>query len=605
MRRSRTKSTSPVAAGPPAVPRPEYPRPQLVRPDWTNLNGTWQLGDDPDDRGLAEGWERGRPLERRVVVPYPLESELSGAADREPAPVVWYRRELDWDPAGAGARTMLRIGASDYETQVFVNGRQVGAHRGGYDPIACAVGPALRPGRNEMVLRVADPPTWTRPRGKQAAGAARTPVDYDAVTGVWQTVWLEPLPEVSCDEVWTQWQGARAELRVNVSFSEPWPGALECALARDDEVVARERREALGRLEASLVLAVPTPRAWSPDDPFLYELRVRLLDGEREVDAVTQPVGLREIAVRDGALLLNGEPLYLRGVLDQGYFPGGWYAAATDADLRRDVELTRALGFNCARKHQKAEDPRWLYWADRLGLLVWAEMPSGRDFTGELVGDLVTQWMALVRRDRSHASVIAWVPFNESWGVWRQAERPEQRALVEGVAALTRALDPSRPVVGNDGWEYAAGDLFTLHVYEGEPGADADLAGRIAALAADPQGDVLPAGHLLGRRRAALPGADPSGLPILLTECGGVGFVPAGGERSAQLFSYGDLPADEAAFEQRLRDVMQAVGACDRLAGFVWTQLTDVQQEQNGLLGFDREPKLPLERLREIFGGKR
>ncbi|MFQ5699806.1 MAG: glycoside hydrolase family 2 TIM barrel-domain containing protein [Myxococcota bacterium] len=586
-------------------PRPEYPRPLLVRPGWSNLNGSWELGFDPSDRGLREGWERGRPFEGRIQVPYPIGSELSGCrAPEDPLPVVWYRRRFRHAPTGRGARgaaarTLLRIGACDFATRVFVNGQQVGAHRGGYSPIACEVGHVLRPGENEVVLRVEDPATWSQPRGKQAAGAARSPVDYDAITGVWQTVWLEDLPEVSIDEIYTCWSRASGELAVHGVFSELWDGEVEVALYDHTREVARATGSGFGRREVRVVLRPPGPREWSPEDPHLYALRVELRRGAETMDLASSYTGLRELATEDGRILLNGKPLYVRGVLDQGYFPGGWYAAARDEDLRRDVELTRALGFNCARKHQKVEDPRYLYWADTLGLLVWGEMPSGRDFCSDLVTDLSREWLEVVRRDRGHPSLMAWVPFNESWGVWQQARRVEQRAFVEGLAGLTRALDPTRLVVANDGWEYTTGDLWTLHLYEGEPDA---VSARLDALLADPATPILRAGSPLGERLGALAGADVAGLPVLLSECGGIGFRDAGTpEPERPAFAYGDLPKTQAELEARIRAVADLLRDRPELSGFVWTQLSDVQQEINGLVTFDRQPKLPLPLLRSIF----
>ena len=312
--------------------------------------------------------------------------------------------------------------------------------------------------------------------------------------------------------------------------------------------------------------------------------------GER--DEATSYTGLREVSVTAGQLCLNGAPLYLRGVLDQGYFPEGWYTATTDGALRRDVELTLAMGFNCARKHQKAEDPRYLYWADKLGLMVWAEMPSGRVFSTELVESLTTEWMELIKRDRAHPSIIAWVPFNESWGVWHQSERPEQRAFVDAVTSLTKALDDSRVVVGNDGWEYSSGDLWTLHLYDEE----SDVSSRLATLIEDPHSSVT--SEFGGRDRVgALPGADVGGLPILLTECGGIGM----GSFSEEDFSYGNLAETPEALEARMHKIMKDVRSLEALQGFVWTQLTDVQQEINGLLYFDRQPKLPIAVLHDIF----
>jgi hypothetical protein len=599
------------------VPRPEHPRPLLVRPCGCNLNGTWELGFDDADRGLREGWESGWPLPGRVVVPYPIESPLSGVAERAPRRLLWYRRRFEAPAELAAPRVALRVGACDHAARVFLNGREVGAHRGGYAPFACQIGHLLRPGENEVVIRAEDRDTWTQPRGKQEAGALRFPVDYDRVTGIWQTVWLEPLPEVSIEEVWTSFALGAGELAVHVVTSEPWDGEVEVVLTETPEAgspeLCRVAAAGLGRPEARLALRLAAPRLWSPETPWLHGLRVRLRRGERVMDQATSYAGLRELRAQGSRLLLNGEPLALRGILDQGYFPGGWYTAPTDADLRRDVELTRTLGFNLARKHQKAEDPRWLHHADRLGLLVWAEMPSGRDFTTALVADLVPEWMDLVRRDRGHPCVMAWVPFNESWGVWQQARRREERALVEGVAGLTRALDPTRFVVGNDGWEYAAGDLWTLHCYPDEGGS---LAERLARLRADPFSPVLPEEHVLGLRSGALPGADPSRLPVVLSECGGIGFMPEDSGRAAgpwgrpdsaqaiPLFAYGDLARSQEDLESRIRAVMGEVRACPDLAGFVWTQLTDVQQEVNGLLRFDRTPKLPLERLRVLFAGE-
>lgn len=588
-----------------ALPRSEYPRPALRRPRWLCLNGPWELEIDDAGAGLAAGWHAGRAFSRRIVVPYPIEAELSGIGDRSPHPVLWYRRHFALPQGFDAERVVLRIGACDRAARVFVNGREAGAHRGGYAPIAADVAHLLRPGENEVVIRAEDRATWALPRGKQIAGAGGTGIDYDGVTGIWQSVWLEPLPELSIESAWTRYAVGSRELAVHVEFGAACDAALfggdvEAVLLDGAREVARGTSPGLDRPEARIALAVPDPHLWSPDDPHLYRLVVKLVRGGRVLDEAESDVGLRELSWQGGALLLNGAPLYLRGLLDQGYFPGGWYAAATDADLRRDVELVKAMGFNMVRKHQKAEDPRFLAWADRLGLLVWAEMPSGRDFTTALVAALAGEWAELVRRDRSHACVVGWVPMNESWGVWQQATRPEQRALVEALTALTRALDPTRPVVGNDGWEWSAGDLRGIHSYA-ETGES--LVRHVQEILADPNAEVLRSTELLGPKRGVLPGADPSGCPVVLTECGGIGYVaPDAAATERPLFVYGKLPAAPAELEARLRDLAAGISKTPGLSGFVWTQLTDVQQERNGLLDFERRPKLPLETLREIFG---
>ena len=449
------------------------------------------------------------------------------------------------------------------------------------------------PGRNHITIRVEDSLSWTQPRGKQA-GTTRWPIDYDGVTGIWQSVWLEPLPTVSIESTAYAYQFAKQSLSYQVFFSEQVEGEVGIELLDGDRVIASDTVHTAGRAEVRTTLSIEDPMLWSPEQPYLYGVRLTLLNhatGER--DEVMSYTGLREISVTHGQLCLNGAPLYLRGVLDQGYFPEGWYTATTDEALRQDVELTLAMGFNCARKHQKAEDPRYLYWADKLGLMVWAEMPSGRVFSTELIESLTSEWMELIKRDRAHPSIIAWVPFNESWGVWHQSERPEQRAFVDAVTSLTKTLDGSRVVVGNDGWEYSSGDLWTLHLYN----EDSDVSSRLAALLGDPHSSVT--SEFGGRDRVgALPGADVSGLPILLTECGGIGM----GSFSEEDFSYGNLAETPEALKARMRKIMTDIRSLEALQGFVWTQLTDVQQEINGLLYFNRQPKLPLAVLSDIFG---
>ena len=581
------------------IPRPEYPRPLLMREAWLNLNGTWSFQMDADNVGMSRGWfAAGLPNPVDIVVPYAVESAASEIHDSAPADVVWYEREFVI-PADWNERVMLRIGACDHWTRVFINGQEVGQHRGGYAPFGFDIGHALIDGINRITLRVEDSLSWTQPRGKQA-GTTRWPIDYDSVTGIWQTIWLEPLPMVCIESTAFEYKVASAELMYTVSFSAQVDGLLEVAISDHGSVIASASAQTNARSETRLRFVIKHPQLWSPDMPHLYDVSLKLTNHQaNDIDTVESYLGLREISTADGALRLNEQPLYLRGVLDQGYFPEGWYTALTDDDIRRDVELTLAMGFNCARKHQKAEDPRYLYWADKLGLLVWAEMPSGRIFSTELVEALTSEWIDLVKRDRGHPCVMAWVPFNESWGVWHQAVRPVQRAFVDGVVGLTKALDSSRCVVGNDGWEFSSGDLWTLHLYF----ENRDIATRLDELITDPSKSVTDeyGGH---KRAGALPAAAVEGLPILLTECGGIGF----GRYSDSDFSYGDIPQSEEALEQHIRKITDMIDTAGSLQGFVWTQLTDIQQEINGLLYFDRTPKLPLASINALMtaiGSKR
>ena len=585
-----TQSKRPQLTG---TPRPEHPRPILTRPQWLNLNGAWSFQTDPDQIGQAQGWPNALPAPDVIIVPFAPGTQASCAACPQDCQAVWYERtiaDLPW----SSAETLLHIGAADHTTTIWINGHQVAHHRGGYSPITTNIAPFLRATPNRIVIRVSDTTSWQQPRGKQA-GDTRWPIDYDPIIGIWQTVWLEPVPAVRVSQVHYRFDLVEQRLTVITQLSQHSDVDIEIELQQPNGQPLYVRGSAKGRSAVSLSLGISNPRLWHPEDPHLYPVRIRLIEDETETDCVESYTGLRSLSVADDKILLNGEPVYLRGVLDQGYFPEGWYTATTDSALKQDVELTLALGFNLARKHQKFEDPRYLYWADRLGLMVWSEMPSGRIFSEALVTDLTQEWTALVRRDQAHPCIVGWVPFNESWGLWHQSERREQRHFADAIYHLTKALDPTRPVVTNDGWEYSTGDYWTLHLYDSTSAA---LQSRLASLTQNPAQSIHDGPN---PRSGALAGADPRHLPLLLTECGGIGLVTNPDIGAADAFFYGDMPQDASAFLARTAELLNAINDTSKLRGFVWTQLTDVQQEINGLLDFHRNPKVPLQALRKLI----
>ena len=575
------------------VRRAEHPRPLLQRKDWLNLNGSWLFCRDDERHGMQFGWQQQLPATAEsITVPFPPNSEASGVSGVRTDTSVWYQRNFELPVNWEGRRICLRFGAIDYKCWVFINGILVGEHTGGYSPFGLDIDHALHHGTNTITVRVEDSLSWTQPRGKQA-GTTRWPIDYDGIIGIWQTVWLEPLPDVSIESVFAQFLMDSSQLICLVEFSQHVEGELQVDLLMSGELITSAKSSPELRGEARVHLTIEDPLLWSPDSPYLYDLHLTLITASGQRDIATSYCGLREISTEGGTFKLNDKKLYIKGILDQGYFPKGWYTAFSDDDYKKDIELTLAMGFNCVRKHQKAEDPRYLYWADKMGLLVWSEMPSGRIFSTELIQALTNEWQNLVKRDRGHPSIITWVPFNESWGVWNQAERPEQRAFVEGIVGLTHALDKSRPVVGNDGWEFSAGDLWTLHVYE----ENINLGSRLSELTNDPGSYVNIGEGGLGQRVGALPGSNIANLPILLTECGGIGY----GQHGDNDFAYGEIPSSEVELEQRIQAAINVIYDAQDLQGFVWTQLTDVQQEINGLLYFDRSPKIPIKSLKKIF----
>jgi beta-galactosidase/beta-glucuronidase len=577
------------------IPRPEYPRPILYRSDWKNLNGQWAFDYDPDDLGLIENWYQGHEYGKTILVPFTVESEASGLHDTSPPDVIWYEREFE-HPGWLSEKVLVNFGACDYETRVFINGLEVGQHRGGYSPFSFDITHVLNKGSNRITVRVQDSNSWMQPRGKQE-GTTRWPIDYDSVTGIWQTVWLEPVNTDHITEIAASYEMETEELSLTLGLSTHFYGELEVNLQQDGSIIATQLTQCDGRSEVRVILKMDNPDLWSPADPRLVDVKLRLIKQSETIDSVQSYTGLREISIQDGKTFLNGSPLYLRGVLDQGYFPLGWYTPVDDDAIIKDIELTKAMGFNLARKHQKAEDPRYLYWADKLGLMIWAEMPSGKIYSTELIEALSREWTALIRRDRGHPCIISWVPFNESWGVWHIASRPEQRAFVDSMFHLTKALDPTRPVIGNDGWEYSSGDLWTLHIYEG---GEQPISEKLDNVLKDPSSLVADVGH---HRKGALPNSDVTDLPVLLTECGGIGFLPPDFEGDE--FAYGSIPGSTHDLEQRIESVAHDINQATRLSGFVWTQLTDIQQEINGLLYLDRTPKLPIDILHTTFSNIR
>ncbi|MHB8588782.1 MAG: glycoside hydrolase family 2 protein [Candidatus Dormibacteraceae bacterium] len=535
------------------IVRPEYPRPTLRRSRWVSLDGEWEFGSGELETRRARA---GRPLSRKIVVPFCPQSSLSGIGDPSPGDVVWYRRRFD---APEAERLLLHFGAVDYRATVWVNGEEVARHEGGYTPFSADISRVVAGRRGNVVtVRAEDPlADKTIPRGKQHWTARPEGIFYTATTGIWQTVWLEPLPSRSIEGLRLTPDLDRGEIDVEVGAE----GDLEAVATFDGREV--------GRRKGSGVMALDAVHAWSPETPHLYRLEVTLTHQGHEVDRVESYFGLRKVETRDGRFWLNGAPYVQRLVLDQGYFPGGLMTAPSSADLRRDIELAKAMGFNGARKHQKVEDPRWLNWADRLGFLAWGEMPSVRQHSVPAERRFIEEWTAAVRRDRDHPCIVAWAPVNESDGLSSQPA-----AFLEEVYRLTHELDPTRPVVSNDGWEHAITDLCTLHDY-----AAADvlrLRYRTAESTLDPSARVRP---------PYLPGYAYRGEPILVSELGGVALAGAGGTS----YSEADGPVG---LLHSYREMVEALMGAGPVQGFCYTQLTDVEQERNGLLTFERRPKI-------------
>ena len=569
-----------------------HPRPLLRRERWTPLDGEWEFALDPEAR-----WKLPSEVtfNQRIRVPFAPETDASGIGRRDFFSSCWYRRRIDVAPPSAGERVFVRFEAVDYGATAWLNDRLVAQHEGGYTPFSADLTGALRSdGENWLVVRAADDPQdLAKPRGKQDWLLEPHAIWYPRTSGIWQSVWLEPVPTVCLESLrWTP-NLERWEIMLEVHVGgQPRDGTrLHVRLQVGNLLLADDSYQVVaGEVSRRIALSDPgvddyrNELLWSPTSPTLIEARLELRAPDGAVlDRVASYTALRAIGCQGPNIVVNGRPFPLRMVLDQGYWPHTGLTAPDDDALRRDIELAKAMGFNGVRKHQKVEARRWLYWADRLGLLVWEEMPSPYRFTMKSVQRLAREWLEVMERDVSHPCIGAWVPFNESWGVPNLPEVAAQRHFVEGLYHLTRTIDTTRPVVGNDGWESIATDIIGIHDYTEDP---AKLAARYAGE------EEIP--HLFRRERPggrllALDGHEHTGQPIVLSEFGGIAFSPGQPRIWGHSFAF-----SSEQFAERYCTLMDVVRNLKLLAGFCYTQFADTYQEANGLLTADRTPKFEI-----------
>ncbi|OBV39372.1 glycoside hydrolase family 2 protein [Janthinobacterium psychrotolerans] len=574
-----------------------YPRPQLVRKQWQSLNGPWRFAFDNERRYRLPSDEIAWTHD--IIVPFPPESQASGVGDRGFHSACWYQREFLLQPGGPCV--LLHFGAVDYQATVWLNGHVVARHEGGHTPFVANISDVLLDDAPQVLTLLVedDPHDLAKPRGKQDWQLEPHSIWYPRTTGIWQSVWIERVASTYIRKLrWTPvFEGYEigceifaagdicSDLTVGVRI---WHGRN---LLADDHYKLIEH-------EANRKIALSDPGIddsrnellWSPERPILLDAEVTLRHGDTVLDSIKSYTALRSVAINRDRFMLNGRPYPLRLVLDQGYWPDTLLTAPSDDALRRDVELAKALGFNGVRKHQKIEDPRYLYWADRLGLLVWEEMPSTYRFSTKAITRMVSEWTDAIERDYSHPCILVWVPFNESWGVPNLTAIQAHRNAVEALYHLTRTLDPTRPVIGNDGWEASATDILGIHDYDCDPER---LQARYAI--SDAARTALFDQRRPGGRILTLDGFPHRGQPIVLTEFGGIAFDK---EQQDEDATWGYARAgNEAAFLDLYRRLMTVVNTAQMFSGFCYTQFADTFQEANGLLTADRTPKAALELL--------
>ncbi len=600
------------------VPRPEHPRPDFNRGEnsWQNLNGQWDFALDPGDAGLDEKWQERDSLPQNITVPYPVQSELSGIENPEPPAVMWYLKSFDLDrslpnrdsiptlpyPVKSSLfspRLMLNFGAVDYHATVWLNGKKLGEHYGGYTPFTLEITRQVKDQGNRLVVRVEDSLDRMQVRGKQSPSGKPHGIMYTPVSGIWQTVWIEAVPgtyvkgfkfepasDLTGGTFTLDIQGSQQDIvpRVYIYGSEQ---ALENnKLNPLGQVVFEKDKGTWQGLEVT---------AWSPDNPKLYPVMIEIeskTSGD-VIDRAYSYVGVRTVESRGGKIYLNGEPFYQKLLLDQGYFPGGIYTPKDDEIMRRDVEMFKEMGFNGLRKHQKVEDPRFLYWCDKLGLVVWEEMPSlgfgvPRRVPAWAMQRFDEEWMDVIARDFNHPSIIAWAVFNENWGIYEMLWHKKTKDWAYAIVSQTRKTDPTRLVVDNSGGLHFDTDVFDFHQYMATVEDTVWLYENYQIEPGDSHKMLWWLMHGLSGKsflHTFYPGATYQGQPIILSEYGGFGFYRTEGDQSLL---------------DQYRDYTLAINDYPNIVGFCYTQPYDVQQEANGLLTEDRQPKIPLEKIKEI-----
>ncbi len=557
-----------------SIPRPEYPRPQLRRQAWMSLNGWWDFAFDFSCSGEERGLPQGRGFDRRILVPFPPESKLSGIGFRDFMNCVWYRRSFRIPESWKGKRILLHFEAIDYRAKVWVNGRKVGSHEGGYTPFSFDITAYLKEGENLLVVKAEDDPrSGLQPRGKQSPRYASYGCIYSRTTGIWQSVWLEPVPQVyiTSYRVFPEIESSTAGVEV---FLNTYPKGLRLRLTAYLKGRRVGRAEKFASRTNVFQLKLKKLSLWEPSSPTLYDLKIELLRGSRVVDRVEGYFGMRQIRAEGNKILLNGKPVFLRMVLDQGYYPDGIYTAPSDEALRRDIEIAKAAGFNGARLHQKVFERRFLYWADRLGYLVWGEFADwGLQLNRPAAARIMaSQWLEVLQRDFNHPSIIGWCPFNERWSA---SDAP----VVRHIFRLTKAFDPTRLVIDSSGGFHVVDpDVYDAHNYEQNVRKFAEA---FAGLLKKP-----PEVFVNGGPARNVP---YKGQPYFVSEYGGTWWNP--GQKDRKAWGYGRRPKSSKEFLDRYRKLTEALLFNPAVAGFCYTQLYDIEQEVNGLYTYQRKPK--------------
>ena len=589
-----------------ALPRAEYPRPQFERAEWINLNGEWSYTLDP----VKTGWERdlkdSKGFDGKIIVPFAPESKLSGVEHKEFIPCIWYQRNITIPADWTGKDILLNFGAVYYESEIYIDGKFVDRHFGGSDSFSADITKFVKPGQTHSLVVNAKSDLRGRMQsaGKQSLRHGSFECMYTRTTGIWQTVWLEAVAPSGIDRVKYVTDIDRNTVSMEFTMRRNASGNTLTVTVKDGNKTVASNTAPIA---SGSIVSLPIKKAklWSPESPFLYDVVFELKDiNGNIIDKVTSYFGMRKIHTEGNKIFLNNEPYYQRLVLDQGFYPDGIWTAPSDEALKHDIELSLAAGFNGARLHQKVFEERFYYWADKLGYLTWGEAPSwGLDANDiEAARNFLMEWRNLVVRDINHPSLVTWTPFNEEF--W--PDETQYPRFIADIYTLTKQLDPSRPINGVSGGIHIKTDIWTEHHYEQNPERlreiiynDGKMFVRGPEIQARLRGNV-------GFNRPVLndPYTFPTyegDIPYILDEFGGIKCMEANPAKNGA-WGYGDAAQTKEDFYKRLEgQVRVLIEMSDKMWGYCYTQLTDVEQEQNGIYYYDRGEKYDMNRIKAIF----